>query len=35
MFRKYFPSKEIVFDDKEDYSKPYNLEEDENFNQFK
>lgn len=28
LFKKYFPTKQIVFEDAHDYSKPYNIEED-------
>jgi hypothetical protein len=34
-FKKYFPSKFVEFDDKQDYSKAYEKEKDENFQEFK
>ncbi|CAD8115861.1 unnamed protein product [Paramecium sonneborni] len=34
LFKKYFPSKQIVFDDQNDYSQPYNIEDDKHFQTF-
>lgn len=35
LFRKYFPTNQVVFEDNEDYSKSYNVAEDPNFLKFK
>ncbi|CAD8120236.1 unnamed protein product [Paramecium sonneborni] len=34
LFKKYFPSKQIVFEDDNDYSQPYNIEDDHHFQSF-
>jgi len=31
LFKKYFPTKRIVFEDNIDYSEPYKIEEDHHF----
>ncbi|CAD8112728.1 unnamed protein product [Paramecium sonneborni] len=34
LFKKYFPSKQLVFDDQIDYSQPYKIEDDQHFQNF-
>ncbi|CAD8166452.1 unnamed protein product [Paramecium pentaurelia] len=34
LFKKYFPTKKIVFEDQNDYSQPYNIEDDQHFQKF-
>ncbi|CAD8113498.1 unnamed protein product [Paramecium sonneborni] len=34
LFKKYFPKKQIVFEDDHDYSQPYNIEDDQHFKSF-
>ncbi|CAD8204935.1 unnamed protein product [Paramecium pentaurelia] len=34
LFKKYFPKKQIVFEDDIDYSQPYNIEDDHHFQSF-
>ncbi|CAD8208071.1 unnamed protein product [Paramecium pentaurelia] len=34
LFKKYFPRKQIVFEDDNDYSQPYNIEDDHHFQSF-
>ncbi|CAD8207104.1 unnamed protein product [Paramecium octaurelia] len=34
VFKKYFPQKQIVFEDDTDYSQPYNIEDDHHFQSF-
>lgn len=35
LFKKYFPNREVKFEDNNDYSKPYEVTEDINFQNFK
>lgn len=35
LFRKYFPTKQVEFDDQHDYSQPYDQDQDTNFHEFK
>ncbi|CAD8202923.1 unnamed protein product [Paramecium octaurelia] len=34
LFKKYFPTKQIVFEDQNDYSQPYKIEDDQHFQKF-
>jgi hypothetical protein len=35
LFRKYFPNRQVEFDDNNDYSEPYDQDKDANFHEFR